>query len=520
MLLFLLKPAWLSVSVLCCPIAGRMAAAWLFLLTFSLNLLVVGGFRLPAISFLIQEGPPGKEVGSHKPAGNEGPALAAPQKWEWKAAGEGDLGRPLASRRRRDGGTVSKDSTNELPKKSLPVKAEDKVSLGLTSEGKMAKPAPNVTAATASRGKVSQDVAASASNGVSHSKTPKQAAPSPARKSGPNVGEPSAITKGAQDGGRHFVSKGSPVATLNSSEAVLPGRENASVSLREAGDVSTTTEHWPWLHDVTSDAPQTLTEGERVVTSAPWQEGKKKRKGDFRKAVPSPTTDGSWMHYLSTASALTWVDNLDLSTATREEERDTRQPLPRAKGRSVDSPKTVSTGWPWLEEISTPSSQTLMEDYDASTVTPGQILGTEKTGRKGKGMDGSRLRPATAGGPTAATSSTTALVKPPPAVSPRGPPDLLGKCLLAILLLALVAAIFIVITTVLAIILWRQKRASKRNGQNHTEMVCISSLLAAEEAEEAKQRQPKVKRLKMLGDSNGLETEMDNLTLNSFLPEH
>ncbi|KAK9391782.1 P-selectin glycoprotein ligand 1 [Crotalus adamanteus] len=100
---------------------------------------------------------------------------------------------------------------------------------------------------------------------------------------------------------------------------------------------------------------------------------------------------------------------------------------------------------------------------------------------------------------------------------------LMGKCLLAILLLALVAAIFIVCSGVLAIMLWRQKRAYRLGQANHTEMVCISSLLSAEkeeeEEEERRRRHPKVKRVQLLGDTAS-ETEADNLTLNSFLPEH
>ncbi|CAM5101443.1 unnamed protein product [Natator depressus] len=96
---------------------------------------------------------------------------------------------------------------------------------------------------------------------------------------------------------------------------------------------------------------------------------------------------------------------------------------------------------------------------------------------------------------------------------------LVGKCLLAIFILALVAAIFIVCTTVLATLLWRQKRVCQVRQHNHTEMVCISALLPDSEPVANGEKPSKVKRMKMPTD-NSSETEGDNLTLSSFLPDH
>ncbi|XP_038229392.1 P-selectin glycoprotein ligand 1 [Dermochelys coriacea] len=96
---------------------------------------------------------------------------------------------------------------------------------------------------------------------------------------------------------------------------------------------------------------------------------------------------------------------------------------------------------------------------------------------------------------------------------------LVGKCLLAIFILALVAAIFIVCTTVLATLLWRQKRVCQVRQHNTTEMVCISALLPDSEPVANGEKPSKVKRMKMPTD-NSSETEGDNLTLSSFLPDH
>ncbi|EMP37150.1 P-selectin glycoprotein ligand 1 [Chelonia mydas] len=96
---------------------------------------------------------------------------------------------------------------------------------------------------------------------------------------------------------------------------------------------------------------------------------------------------------------------------------------------------------------------------------------------------------------------------------------LVGKCLLAIFILALVAAVFIVCTTILATLLWRQKRVCQLRQHTHTEMVCISALLPDSEPVANGEKPSKVKRMKMPTD-NSSETEGDNLTLSSFLPDH
>lgn len=118
---------------------------------------------------------------------------------------------------------------------------------------------------------------------------------------------------------------------------------------------------------------------------------------------------------------------------------------------------------------------------------------------------------------TKVASSTLNPIKEKPSKTSPSIPNLVGKCLLAIFLLALVAGIFIIITAILAILLWRQKRAYKLSHHNHTEMVCISTLLAPDETEG--EQHPRVRRMRMLGE-NASDAEMDNLTLNSFLPDH
>ncbi|XP_015268745.1 PREDICTED: P-selectin glycoprotein ligand 1 [Gekko japonicus] len=154
--------------------------------------------------------------------------------------------------------------------------------------------------------------------------------------------------------------------------------------------------------------------------------------------------------------------------------------------------------------------------FVATSATPVATSGpASKSGVKAVGGANSSLSPPTA----SSKPSSTARARPPTREAPPGPDKMVGQCLLAISLLALVAAIFIIATFVLIALLLRQKRAYKLHRHNHTEMVCISSLLAAEEAEASGGRAPRAKRVKTLAE-NGSETDMDNLTLNSFLPDH
>ncbi|XP_019362748.1 PREDICTED: P-selectin glycoprotein ligand 1 isoform X2 [Gavialis gangeticus] len=97
--------------------------------------------------------------------------------------------------------------------------------------------------------------------------------------------------------------------------------------------------------------------------------------------------------------------------------------------------------------------------------------------------------------------------------------DLMGKCLLGILILAFVAATFIICATVLATMLWRQKHAYQRLRRSNTEMVCISSLLPDGEPGANGGRPVSVRRMRRFPDT-GSDTEGDNLTLSSFLPDH
>ncbi|XP_029768511.1 LOW QUALITY PROTEIN: P-selectin glycoprotein ligand 1 [Terrapene carolina triunguis] len=94
-----------------------------------------------------------------------------------------------------------------------------------------------------------------------------------------------------------------------------------------------------------------------------------------------------------------------------------------------------------------------------------------------------------------------------------------GEVFAGHLILALVAAIFIICTAVLATLLWRQKRVCRVRRHNNTEMVCISALLPDSEPVANGEKPSKVKRMKMPTD-NSSETEGDNLTVSSFLPDH
>ncbi|XP_034647462.1 LOW QUALITY PROTEIN: P-selectin glycoprotein ligand 1 [Trachemys scripta elegans] len=94
-----------------------------------------------------------------------------------------------------------------------------------------------------------------------------------------------------------------------------------------------------------------------------------------------------------------------------------------------------------------------------------------------------------------------------------------GEVFAGHLILALVAATFIICTAVLATLLWRQKRVCRVRRHNNTEMVCISALLPDSEPVANGEKPSKVKRMKMPTD-NSSETEGDNLTVSSFLPDH
>ncbi|XP_048370743.1 P-selectin glycoprotein ligand 1 [Sphaerodactylus townsendi] len=164
---------------------------------------------------------------------------------------------------------------------------------------------------------------------------------------------------------------------------------------------------------------------------------------------------------------------------------------------------------------STWSSSVAIPQSVAATISAGTLGPVSKSGVKTTGSTNSSAR-----WPTANSQPIPTVQARPPSQEDSPDPDkMLGQCLLAISLLALVAGVFIITTFVLITLLLRQKRAYKLRQRNHTEMVCISSLLAAEEAEASEGRLPQAKWVKSLAE-NRSETDMDNLTLNSFLPDH
>ncbi|XP_028557506.2 P-selectin glycoprotein ligand 1 [Podarcis muralis] len=272
------------------------------------------------------------------------------------------------------------------------------------------------------------------------------------------------------------------------------------------------TTDWPLLDDVTSSQSMvgssdvsTAKLRKAVGTTRPSFIAKGKVKFPHSTEKPSPTTD--WPLLDDVTSSQSMVGSSDVSTVKLRQAIGTTRPSFIAKGKvkfphSTEKP-SPTTDWPLLDDVT--SSQSMVASSDVSTAKLRQAIGT--------------TRPSFIAKVTISATITTTKEKPRSVTSLSGTTILVGKCLLWIFILALIAGIFIVATGVLATMLWRQKRAYKMNDRNHTEMVCISSLLAAEEAEEAGGRHPRVKRVKMLGE-NGSEVDMDNLTLNSFLPEH
>ncbi|XP_026541273.1 P-selectin glycoprotein ligand 1 [Notechis scutatus] len=300
------------------------------------------------------------------------------------------------------------------------------------------------------------------------------------------------------------------------------------------------TKSWPWLVEVTSKPTQaplsTVTSGQDTETAGPVSKRKDGLHSSFKKVTPSSAS----LDDPSTASPHDLTGNSGFSTATQ------KHPPKDLKSKIKPPLITATSATPQhLDEIlSTP--QTLVDDTEFSAATQKHSLGSGRPGlnprakpllttsephKTWKWLDEvvstslafSTRSPRRSLGATTSGSSATTQGKPPLA---NDTSLLIGKCLLAILLLALVAAIFIVCSGVLAIMLWRQRRAYRLGQANHTEMVCISSLLSAEKEEEEEEeeerrrrRRSKVKRVQLLGDTAS-ETEADNLTLNSFLPDH
>ncbi|OCU01668.1 P-selectin glycoprotein ligand 1 [Xenopus laevis] len=93
--------------------------------------------------------------------------------------------------------------------------------------------------------------------------------------------------------------------------------------------------------------------------------------------------------------------------------------------------------------------------------------------------------------------------------------SLMRQCMLAILILAVLCTIFIISTIALAAKLSRVKSRYKMRQPNFTEMTCITSLLP----ESDQQSKVKPKRMKTFA-ANVEESDGDNTTLNSFLPDH
>ncbi|KAM6423023.1 P-selectin glycoprotein ligand 1 [Liasis olivaceus] len=339
------------------------------------------------------------------------------------------------------------------------------------------------------------------------------------------------------------------VVSKRSPENALPEIKKETGSKQPPLGVSVT---WPWLIDATSTSPQVpvsaVTLKQEFDTTRPVSRAKE--------SLLTVTPSWASLDHISTTSSEPLVDDLDFSTASQKHISDSPKPGLNSKIKLLLITATSgSTKTPQhLQEILTTSSETLMDDVELSTATQKHRLDSARPGlhpkvklhlatatsvpsdiqKIQKWLDATAYTPFQTWqddfdfstessrqrlGVTTSGSSAITQGKSPLANDTN---PLIGKCLLAILLLALVAAIFIVSSGVLATVLWHQKKAYRLAQANHTEMVCISSLLSAEKEEEEEEegrRQPKVKRVKLLGET-GSEAEVDNLTLNSFLPEH
>nr|XP_034992380.1 P-selectin glycoprotein ligand 1 isoform X2 [Zootoca vivipara] len=462
----------LTEGFLFCPAAGKMAPFWLSLWMVLWSLLTAGSFRLPTLRLLIQDGAAGSQS-------------ASPEKWMWKRAGDDGQESPRLPCGKTDGSCKHPAAaTAEQAKKSLTVtEAESSTSVGKTYNGATAEVPTNATTTLDTFGKVSTEVGTTKE--VIHLSTTKssRAPVARVRRLAPTVG---ATTSQSMPNETEKVATAlqETMMVLAVPKKLLVGA-TSSQSMVASSDVSTAKLR------------------QAVGTTGPSFIAKGKVKFPHSTAKPSPATD--WLLLDDMTSSM--VASSDVSTAKLRQAVGTTGPSFIAKGK-VNFPHSTAkpsstTDWLLLDDVT--SSHSMVANSDVSTAKLRQAVGT--TG------------PSFIAKVAISATITTAKVKPPSVTSLGGATILVGKCLLWIFILALIAGIFIVATGVLATMLWRQKRAYKMNGRNHTEMVCISSLLAAEEAEEAGGRHPRGKRVKMLG-ANGSEADMDNLTLNSFLPEH
>ncbi|XP_030074620.1 P-selectin glycoprotein ligand 1 [Microcaecilia unicolor] len=115
------------------------------------------------------------------------------------------------------------------------------------------------------------------------------------------------------------------------------------------------------------------------------------------------------------------------------------------------------------------------------------------------------------------TSETTVTHRPGSPTEKNPTHSTMGQCLMAILILAFLATLFIVCTIVLSIKLTIRKD-SRLHKENSTEMMCISTLLQDHDpaAERSKLKPRKMKTFA----GNAYDSDEDNTTLNSFMPDH
>ncbi|KAM3940095.1 P-selectin glycoprotein ligand 1 [Leptodactylus fuscus] len=167
------------------------------------------------------------------------------------------------------------------------------------------------------------------------------------------------------------------------------------------------------------------------------------------------------------------------------------------------SSKKTSTNEILIEDITATSS---MKPPETSPTSKPDILHDLTTGHE---VTTVRLS-SSSSKPAAVTHITTPLEEKIHAQS------IMKQCMLTILILAIVCTIFIISTIALAAKLSTMKQKNKlRHPITYTEMRCISSLLPDGD----QQNKPPPKRLKTF-TSTMEESDGDNTTLHSFLPEH
>ncbi|XP_006006199.1 P-selectin glycoprotein ligand 1 [Latimeria chalumnae] len=162
-----------------------------------------------------------------------------------------------------------------------------------------------------------------------------------------------------------------------------------------------------------------------------------------------------------------------------------------------------ATSWP-----SPPLTSSLAEEMTSFGLVPGHGGKLKLTSTTGRVICHTTAVPVTTNKVIPIHSSTKDSIKKSCTV---------GRCLLAIAVLAGIATIFIICTIVLATKLSNQRQNYRENYHNSTELVCISAFMPEQESNSRSRIKPKL--MKTFA-TNGDDSDGDDLTLHSFLPDH